>query len=231
MRRAPTARSRAVRSALAEAAVPAETVEFCWRRMRPARPLAMLWNCEALLETYGGRGDGDPAVLGSVKSQIGHTKAAAGAASLIKAALALHQRVLPPTIGVSAPLPKLAGEDAPMVLLKAPLPWAATRRASAPRGRQRVRLWRRQLSYRARGGGRARRRSGAGHAVLPAGLGGRPGVPGGVLPRRCPRGGGGGGAGRSRAPGRPALRWWRGRKRIAGAAGGRRRKAPPGRMW
>ena len=36
--------------------------------------------------------------LGSVKSQIGHTKAAAGAAGLIKAALALHHKVLPPTI-------------------------------------------------------------------------------------------------------------------------------------
>ena len=35
--------------------------------------------------------------LGSVKSQVGHTKAAAGAAGLIKAALALHHKVLPPT--------------------------------------------------------------------------------------------------------------------------------------
>ena len=40
--------------------------------------------------------------LGSVKSQIGHTKAAAGAAGLIKAALALHHKVLPPTIKVDA---------------------------------------------------------------------------------------------------------------------------------
>ena len=35
-----------------------------------------------------------------MKSQIGHTKAAAGAAGLIKAALALHHKVLPPTIKV-----------------------------------------------------------------------------------------------------------------------------------
>jgi acyl transferase domain-containing protein/NAD(P)-dependent dehydrogenase (short-subunit alcohol dehydrogenase family) len=41
--------------------------------------------------------------IGSVKSQIGHTKAAAGAAGLIKAGLSLHHRVLPPTIKVDQP--------------------------------------------------------------------------------------------------------------------------------
>ena len=45
--------------------------------------------------------------LGSVKSQIGHTKAAAGAAGLIKAALALHHKVLPPTIKVNEPMEPL----------------------------------------------------------------------------------------------------------------------------
>ena len=48
--------------------------------------------------------DGAWCALGSVKSQIGHTKAAAGAAGLIKAALALHHKVLPPTIKVSRPI-------------------------------------------------------------------------------------------------------------------------------
>ncbi|MBH1933293.1 SDR family NAD(P)-dependent oxidoreductase [Streptomyces sp. AV19] len=44
-----------------------------------------------------------PVAVGSIKSQIGHTKAAAGAAGLIKAALALHHRLLPPTINVDEP--------------------------------------------------------------------------------------------------------------------------------
>ncbi|MQY27423.1 type I polyketide synthase [Nocardia aurantia] len=43
------------------------------------------------------------AAIGSVKSQIGHTKGAAGAASLMKLALALHHKVLPPTINVTKP--------------------------------------------------------------------------------------------------------------------------------
>ena len=41
--------------------------------------------------------------IGSVKSQIGHTKAAAGAAGMIKTALALHHKVLPPTLNVEQP--------------------------------------------------------------------------------------------------------------------------------
>jgi enediyne polyketide synthase len=53
-----------------------------------------------------------PAVLGSVKANIGHTKAAAGAAGLIKAALAANAGVLPPVTGCARPHPLLAGEDA-----------------------------------------------------------------------------------------------------------------------
>ncbi|MBE0478692.1 SDR family NAD(P)-dependent oxidoreductase, partial [Candidatus Aerophobetes bacterium] len=41
--------------------------------------------------------------IGSAKSMIGHCKAAAGMAGLIKTALALKHKVLPPTIGVDKP--------------------------------------------------------------------------------------------------------------------------------
>ncbi|HET9240820.1 MAG TPA: SDR family oxidoreductase [Oligoflexus sp.] len=59
--------------------------------------------------------------LGSVKSQIGHTKAAAGAAGLIKAVMALHYKVLPPTIKVKEPHPKLVGS--PFILSDKARPW------------------------------------------------------------------------------------------------------------
>ena len=55
-------------------------------------------------------------VLGSVKSQIGHTKAAAGAAGLIKAVLSLHHKVLPPTIKVDRPDPELRIHEGPFEL-------------------------------------------------------------------------------------------------------------------
>jgi acyl transferase domain-containing protein/NADP-dependent 3-hydroxy acid dehydrogenase YdfG len=61
--------------------------------------------------------------LGSVKSQIGHTKSAAGAASLIKIALALHHKVLPPTIKVSRPNPKLGINGSPFYLNTQARPW------------------------------------------------------------------------------------------------------------
>ena len=54
-----------------------------------------------------GRADRQWCAIGSVKSQVGHAKAAAGAGGLFKAIMALHQRVLPPTIKVDRPNPKL----------------------------------------------------------------------------------------------------------------------------
>ncbi|GGP99595.1 type I polyketide synthase [Shewanella ulleungensis] len=61
--------------------------------------------------------------LGSVKSQVGHTKSTAGTAGLIKAALALHHKVLPPTINVSEPHPKLGITDSPFYLNTETRPW------------------------------------------------------------------------------------------------------------
>jgi enediyne polyketide synthase len=51
-----------------------------------------------------------PAVIGSIKANIGHTKAAAGIAGLIKATMAIHQQILPPTTGCEQPHPELMGE-------------------------------------------------------------------------------------------------------------------------
>ena len=61
--------------------------------------------------------------VGSVKSMIGHTKCAAGVIGLIKAALSLHHRVLPPTIHVEQPNPK-AGLDNGLLYVNSELrPW------------------------------------------------------------------------------------------------------------
>jgi acyl transferase domain-containing protein/NADP-dependent 3-hydroxy acid dehydrogenase YdfG len=68
-------------------------------------------------------GNGRRCALGSVKSNIGHTKAAAGAAGLIKAALALHWKVLPPTLKADPPDPALGIDDSPFFLPAAPRPW------------------------------------------------------------------------------------------------------------
>lgn len=64
-----------------------------------------------------------PAALGSIKANIGHTKAAAGAASFIKTAIALHRRVLPPTTGVSIPHPLISPDVSGLTLPTAPSAW------------------------------------------------------------------------------------------------------------
>jgi acyl transferase domain-containing protein/NADP-dependent 3-hydroxy acid dehydrogenase YdfG len=70
-----------------------------------------------------GRPDRQWCALGSVKSQIGHTKAAAGASGLLKAVLALHHKVLPPTIKVERPNPALELESSPFYLNTEARPW------------------------------------------------------------------------------------------------------------
>ena len=79
---------------------------------------------EALGELFKGAGaDKRACTLGSVKSLIGHTKCAAGLAGLINASLALYHKVLPPTIGIENPNPKLDLRDGPFRLCKETQPW------------------------------------------------------------------------------------------------------------
>ncbi len=78
----------------------------------------------ALTEVYRqAKREGVWCALGSVKSQIGHTKAAAGAAGLIKAALALHHKVLPPTIKVSDPIDAVKPGRSPFYVNTEKRPW------------------------------------------------------------------------------------------------------------
>ncbi|MBW4572060.1 MAG: acyltransferase domain-containing protein [Tolypothrix carrinoi HA7290-LM1] len=61
--------------------------------------------------------------LGSVKSQIGHTRTAAGAAALIKTTLALYHKILPPTINVTRPNPQFDIENSSFYLNTKARPW------------------------------------------------------------------------------------------------------------
>ncbi len=70
-----------------------------------------------------GRTDRQWCALGSVKSQIGHTKAAAGAAGLIKVIMGLHHKVLPQTAKIDQPNPKLNLEASPFHLNTKTRPW------------------------------------------------------------------------------------------------------------
>ncbi len=81
----------------------------------------------ALCKVYGPEmPEGRRCALGSVKSMIGHTKAAAGAAGLIKAVLSLHHKTLPPTLKADEPDPNLNIESSPLYLNTATRPWFST---------------------------------------------------------------------------------------------------------
>ena len=62
-----------------------------------------------------------PLLVGSVKTNFGHTEGAAGVAGLIKAALALHHRQVPPSLHGSAPNPKIDWQAINCALVQEPV--------------------------------------------------------------------------------------------------------------
>jgi enediyne polyketide synthase len=66
-----------------------------------------------------------PAAVGTIKANFGHTKAAAGAAALIKATMAVEAQVVPPTTGCRRPHDLLEAGDAPIRAVPRGEPWPA----------------------------------------------------------------------------------------------------------
>ncbi len=77
----------------------------------------------AAVSAEGGRSVPGTIALGSVKGLVGHTGPAAGAASLVKAALSLYHRVIPPSQEAGRPNAQLKLGETPFYLNFAPRPW------------------------------------------------------------------------------------------------------------
>ena len=119
----PEGQARALRAAYRNAGVSPATVELVEAHGTGTR-VGDATEAKGLTTVYREAGaEGTWCALGSVKSMIGHTKAAAGAAGLIKAALALHHKILPPTIKVETPNEAVAPGETPFYLNTEKRPW------------------------------------------------------------------------------------------------------------
>ena len=70
-----------------------------------------------------GREPGRQAFVGSLKTNLGHTEAAAGVAGLIKIALALHHDAIPPSLHHKTPNPLIPWADLPLVIPRTHVSW------------------------------------------------------------------------------------------------------------
>lgn len=74
-----------------------------------------------------GRPSDRPCLIGSVKSNIGHTEVTAGAAGLLKVALALHHGTIPATLHVEQDNPAIDPVGNTLELVRSPRPWRGDR--------------------------------------------------------------------------------------------------------
>ena len=92
-------------------------------------PLGDPIEVQAAAAAYGGSRDADrPLLMGSVKTNIGHTESASGAAGLIKVVLSLQHELLPQSLHFDTPSPHIPWDSLPVRVVDQAIPWHANGR-------------------------------------------------------------------------------------------------------
>ena len=123
----PEGQALALRNAYTNAGIDPDTVELIEAHGTGTR-VGDKVEFQALSQVFGGKtASGSDCAIGSVKSMIGHTKAAAGAAGIIKSVLALHHKILPPTLKAEPSDPELGIDKSRFYLNTVTRPWLSNK--------------------------------------------------------------------------------------------------------
>ncbi|MFR9770689.1 SDR family NAD(P)-dependent oxidoreductase [Nocardia sp. SC052] len=118
------AQQRVITDALERAGLRPDTVDYV-EAHGTGTPLGDPIEATALAEVYGS-GRTQPLLIGSVKTNIGHTEAAAGVAGVIKAVLMLQHRRIPPSLHLHTPNPLIDWAGLPLEVVREARDWPRT---------------------------------------------------------------------------------------------------------